>query len=464
MTRGRTKPLFTPIQRNVMTVSGLHGGYLQSTEVKPMEFIQPIAFVARDDETALNLKDELAEWLITEEPVELQFDDEPGRTYFALVQNTIEDFERISILRQGSINFLCLDPYGYGPEIPFLFPSDAVNLTNSGTADADPIFELEVLKPVTFAMIQNQNEEYMMIGRPLSVSEEVVNTKKLLFKEVGDTLDTWTNPPQSVDGGVVSGTMNSDGAGITVPNYGTGDKWHGPALLKEVTPAQDFEVDVHLQMRTTEVSQTARVEVYLYDEGMNVLGKMAIMDNQLRLYQKNGEARFGKWTENPHENYLISSKNYQYAWDYWFGMLRFRRVGNELEFYITRIGTNNKHVYSLKKTFRDTGNEFNGKLKYVQIHIGTHGSTGRAYSAKMFSVSAHELTQATEDQTPYIAQTNDVITFDHLNDEILINGEDRKDLKDFGASYFQLAKGGNALVVHPDDSFETRVKYRNRYR
>lgn len=461
--QGRSKAPFAPINRTLISAPGMDGAFLSSTNLEPMIINQPVAFFVDDNVHALQLKDELASWLFTKEPVPLQFPDEPGRTYFAVVQNTIEDFEKFIDLRQGTIQFLLPDPYGYSDEKPFIFPSDAVNLTNSGTADADPIFELEVLKPVTFAMVQNHNEEYMMIGRPLSVSEEVVNTRKLLFNEVGDTLDTWTTTPTAVDGGVVSGTMNSDGAGITVPNYGTGDKWHGPALLKEVSPAQDFEVDVHLQIRTTDVSQTARVEVYLYDEGMKVLGKMAIMDNQLRLYQKNGEARFGPFI-NIHENYLISSKNYQYAWDYWFGMLRFRRVGNEFEFYITRIGTNNKHVYSLKKTFRDTGNEFDGKLKYVQIHIGTHGSTSRAYSAKMFSVSAYELTKATEDQTPYIAYENDIITFDHVNDEIMINGEDRKDLKDFGASYFQLSKGDNALVVHPDDSFETRVKYRNRYR
>lgn len=463
MTRGRTKPLFTPIKRNVMTVPGMHGGYLQSTEVEPMEFIQPIAFIARDDETALDLKDELAEWLITDEPVELQFDDEPGRTYFALVQNTIEDFERISILRQGSINFLCLDPYGYSDEKPFLFPSDAVNLTNAGTADADPVFELEVLKPVTFAMVQNQNEEYMMIGRPLSVSEEVVNTRTLLLEERGQTLDSWASASTSVDGGVVVGNLSTDNDGITVPNYGTGDKWHGPALIKEVPVAQDFEVEMMLEGRFASVNQTYRVEFYLFDENMNPLGKMAIVENSVGITKVKAEGRIGPFLGRQ-QNYLISGNNYEYNWRTFYGMLRMRRVGNAFEFYVTRVNNENKHVYTLSKKFIDANNEFSGQLKYVQIHIGKFADTPKAANAKINHIKVYELTQATEDQTPYIAQTNDVITFDHVNDEILINGEDRKDLKDFGASYFQLAKGGNALVVHPDDSFETRVKYRNRYR
>src|SRR5690606_25561549 len=285
----------------------------------------------------------------------------------------------------------------------------------------------------------------------------------LLFREDGSTLNTWTSAGTQVDGGIVTGEMNTDGAGITVPDYGTGSAWHGPALIKEVTPVQDFEVSAHLQIRTTAVTQTARVEVYLFDENMNVLGKIALLDNQTKVYRKIGEARIGPFLQR-YENYLISARNYQYNWDYWFGMLRITRVGNMFEFYITRIGTNNKHVYGIKQVYHDSENNYAGKLKYVQIHIGTYGTTGRAYSAKFFSVYAYELTQATEDQTPYIAYPGDVITFDHTTNELLLNGEDAKRLKDFGGEYFDLPKGFTTLTVLPEGAFDTTVRFRPRYR
>src|SRR5690606_38626397 len=140
--RGRQKAPFAPLTRNIITVPGMPGGHLQSTDVEPLVINQPIGFRVKDDEHALQLKDELATWLITDEPVPLQFDDEPGRFYYAVVQNTGDDFEKFAELRQGTIQFLCLDPYAHGDEVIVEFPSDVVTVTNEGTTEADPVFEL----------------------------------------------------------------------------------------------------------------------------------------------------------------------------------------------------------------------------------------------------------------------------------------------------------------------------------
>ena len=69
-----------------------------------------------------------------------------------------------------------------------------------------------------------------------------------------------------------------------------------------------------------------------------------------------------------------------------------------------------------------------------------------------------------EDQTPYIAYPGDVITFDHTTSELLLNGEDVKRLKDFGGEYFDLPKGYTALTVLPEGAFDTKVRFRPRYR
>lgn len=621
MTRGRTKPLFTPVQRNILTVPGMPGGHLSSTEIEPISFIQPIAYVAKDDNHALRIKDELAEWLITDKPAPLQFDDEPGRTYYAIVQNTIEDFERIAVLRQGAINFLCLDPFSYGKEQSYPFssvpmddgvgrnlirnsdfsdgttgfvlyqppsfngtvsfeegiikitspdssfggfyvaygyrpqtlagqhytitiwakgsgtmyigqekvsggqatvvvssdefmpyshsyspdetsnnpysfyvnsktdgiyvnsiklekgdiatdptpapedrPSDILTLNYGGTAPASPIFELEVLKPVTFAMVQNQFEEYQLIGTPLEADMETVDTRKLLIEERGETLDTWSNTPTKVDGGVVAGRLSTDNDGITVPSYGPDTKkWHGPALIKEISPSQDFEIEMMVEGETGKPDQTYRIEFYAYDENMNVLGKMALLDKSLGINNKIAEGRIGGY-EGRQQNYLISSQNYSYGWPFFFGMLRLRRIGNQFEFYVTRVANNTKHVFSLKKLFTDNNNEYMGKLRYVQIHIGKWADSARAYAPKILHIKVFKLAQETVDQTPYIANPGDKITLDNLKKEILINGEDAKNLKDFGGSFFNLHKGDNQLVVHPSNSFKATAKWRNRYR
>src|SRR5690606_6574232 len=364
----------------------------------------------------------------------------------------------------GVISFICPDPYKYGPELEAIFPSDVVTLTNRGTAEAEPIFELEVKEPVTFAMIQNQDDEYMMIGKPVSVETEIVNTKKLLFEERGATLNEWTSQGTAVDGGNVSGQFGYDGTGITVASHGTGERWHGPAVMREITPIQDFEVEMICQGITDAPDDTFRMEFYLYDEYFNVLGKMAVLDNDARLYRIKAEGRVGPFIEYFGSNYLITEQNYSYHGGYFYGLLRFRRVGNRFELYVTRLDNNLRHINSYTASYIDTNNQYAGRLRYVQIHTGMFAGTQNPYSSRINMIRVYELAQVMEDQTPYIAYPGDVITFDHTTSELLLNGEDAKRLKDFGGEYFDLPKGYTALTILPEGAFDTKVRFRPRYR
>lgn len=465
MTRGRTKPLITPVQRNLLNVSGMHGAHLQYSEVDAMPFNQPIAFIAKNDAHALKLKDELAEWLITEEPAELQFDDEPGRTYYAIVQNTIEDFERIGIMRQGSISFLCLDPYAYGEEDAKEFTSDTVIINNPGTAPADPIIELEVEESTTFAMVQNQNQEYMMIGTPIEDDVEVVNGKELILSENGSTLDTWNSAGTRIDDwiGNISGKMRYDGTGILAESYGTGEKMHGPAVIKEIPPIQDFEIDTTFDIISNFEIDNYRMEIYMFDEGMDMLGKMGVNDNNRNLWRRNGLGRVGEYVDNS-TRYVIGGGNYQQddLKKVSLMYLRVKREGKKVTFYIAEI-RNGRHHATLTRSM-NVSSDYLGKLKYVQLFIGNWKDRNRTFRTRINYVNVYELAQNTVDNTPYILYPGDIVTFDHVNEEILVNGEDRKDLKDFGGSFFSLTKGENQLIMHPANSFFGNVKFRPRYR
>ncbi|ARK32126.1 distal tail protein Dit [Halalkalibacter krulwichiae] len=463
--QGRSKPPFAPVRRNIVTVPGMPGAHLQSSQTDVMVINQPVGFVEPNDEYALQYKDEIASWLFTNEPVPLEFDDEPGRTYYALVQNTIEDFDKFVKQRQGTIQFLCLDPFSYGPEYQAEFPEDAATLSNFGTADADPIFELEVLKPVTFAMVQNQANEYQMIGRPSEVDEEVVDTKKSILEESGDTLGSWNTSPVQVDQfGIVAGQMTFDGSGIIASNYGSGITYTGPAVIKEVSPAQDFELVANIDTRTDLRAETLRIEIYMFDESMKLLSKIGILDSNSNQHRRIGLGRVGEY-DGFGVRYPIYSGNYRHD-DFGKSSLfnmRVKRVGKVYEFYIAQV-VNGKHQDTLLNSYHDFNEEYLGRLKYVQLYISRHGSHPSPYLARINNIRVFELSQVTTDQTPYIAYTGDIITFDHKEAELLINGEDRKDLKDFGGNYFKLRAGFNQLVIHPEDSFKTSVKYRERFR
>src|SRR5699024_11022627 len=167
----------------------------------------------------------LASWLVTADPVPLVFDDEPNRTYYAVVQNTIDDFSRMerSVLRQGTIQFLCLDPYGYGQQHTYnLSPTVAVE----GTTETYPTFDLTVKKDTPLISIANRSnmDDYgdplaVILGTDVSVDEEPQERKTLILHDTMQSTSGWTGA-ENVDSGYVTGQMGVDDEGFYVERWG----------------------------------------------------------------------------------------------------------------------------------------------------------------------------------------------------------------------------------------------------
>ncbi|MGM8212641.1 distal tail protein Dit [Virgibacillus sp. W0430] len=461
---GRQKSPFATINRSLITVPGMDGAYLSSTKVEPFVIQQPIGFIVDDNTHALDLKDELASWLYTEKPVPLQFDDEQGRTYYAVVQNAIEDFEKFAELRQGTIQFLCVDPYGYGEEKNVNFTSDTATIENLGTAESDPIFTLDVLQPTTFAMVSN-GEEYMMIGEMLDADDIAFNKEELILHDTCSTTTGWTSAAE-VEGGIVAGTMVSDGSSFKATDYGAGTGWHGPSLKKSLSePLTNFRAEFLIEQVGTYAADVGNVEFYLLDVNNNVVGSIRMRDANTGMQLNEANARVGSF-ENGH---LLIANDYgnRYAtWANFSGILRLQRANNRWQAYVALIDDNGNHHSTMTRAFEDTEGLYAADIAQIQVHI----ATSKEYTPtqqKINDIKIYKLNQ--REGIPYIADVGDKIIFDHMHDNITINGEsifgEENDIrKDFGADYFKLKSGFNSLTVLPEGAFDTSIKFRERYR
>lgn len=454
-----------PNNLTLIDVPGAHGAYLAGSKIGVRD-VEIGLQLSEDSIKELDDKKHLIYTLFySTEPFTIIRDFKNLEIY--VIQEDPYDIDNITC-SDGDIDIKLkmLDPYLYGPQKTLTFPADIVMVTNKGTAEADPIFELTAKKKTTFAMVSNGDEEYNLIGKPADVDEKVVNEKTLLFDERGDTLNTWTASGTATDNGKVTGSLAADGTGIVVQSYGTTDKdeWHGPALMKEITPIQDFEIEMRCRAETTNANQTYRIEFYLFDEHMNVLGKMAIWDKSAARIQFAAEGRYGPFFGTG-IHYPIYSANYLKMDKHFHGMVRMRRIGKRFEFYVARMGLSSSglHYDTMTKVYNDVANEYQGRLKYVQIHIGKYRGTSNANLPRINAIKAYKHTSAKVDQTPYVMNAGDVLTFDHKAKDILLNGESRKDLKNFGGSFFKLKKGDNMLLVTPEDTFDTKVKFQEKF-
>src|SRR5690606_15445792 len=175
------------------------GALLSYTDVQVRVITVPVLVKAENISDLQKVKEDMANWLIHDEPKELVFKDEPDRVYYALVDGELE-LDEIFSTGRGEITFICPDPFKYGSEKVYQTDQDTFIIENEGTAPAKPIFELTAKEPVTFAMISD-GERYNMIGRPADVEQEVVNERILKLEERGETLNEWTSQGTAVDGG-----------------------------------------------------------------------------------------------------------------------------------------------------------------------------------------------------------------------------------------------------------------------
>lgn len=461
---GRKRQVYN-LKRNFLYVPGRPGAYSESTDIDVKVIEEEVILIAQDREDLQKIKEDLAAWLITDEPKELIFDDEPDRVYYALVDGTFDPDDFVN-LGSGTITFVVPDGCKYGPELIATFPSDVVSLTNRGTADADPIFELEVKEPVTFAMIQNDKNEYMMIGKPYDLTQQkpYIPEKRVFWHEM-DTTVGWTTPA-TVENGEIAGNITSNGYKFIASSFGTGQNWHGPALKTSIpeAPLQNFKIDVIAEFFNVNQKGNimGRLEIDLLNDADEVVAKLALTDVYPWSNIVIGQARAGKADSLNH--YLINEYgDYTWVWNDFYGVLRILRKGNQWEAYIAKVMSDSGRHHSQRFVrWTDHDGIVTDEITQVRIYMAQFADKPAARMA-VHDIKIWRLEEK-QDEVPYIADEGDIITFDHKEKLILLNGEPRKDLKDFGASYFTLKPGENQLIVMPENSFDVKCRYRERFK
>ncbi|WP_096269508.1 distal tail protein Dit [Paucisalibacillus globulus] len=462
--RGRQESPYAPINHTMVHVPGMAGAHFVSTETDVLYVSQPVGFKVENEEHEQELLDELKKWLITTDDVEIQFDNVPGKTYIGRVTASMNDYSRQGNLRSGTLTFLC-KPYKYGPELSFQVPSHNISLTNNGTAEATPIFELEVLAPITFAMIQNQNNEYMMIGRPFDESESPIERYTSVFVDNASTLTGWAVVPggTQIDGGIVGGNMGVQGGyAFYAQTFGENPNgWVGPAIKKSLTkPVQDFRMVMDMEMLNRQ-GNVGKVVIALLDELDNVICSVQMVDAANSAWKNRAIVRVGNSQNGTN---LIDHAPEQGGWNDFRGILRMERIGNQFLAYVARVQEDGNHTGRLNsQPYYDTLGEFQAPVAQVRVYIAKSKSYA-PFPMFFHGGNVWEINDLGVNQVPYIADIGDKIVFDHTkNGEVLLNGEPFEDI-DFGSSFFKLEKGTNQLVTQPSNAIKTKVRYRERYR
>src|SRR5699024_9183442 len=121
----------------------------------------------------------------------------------------------------------------------------------------------------------------------------------------GTNMTGWIKEGNVVDGGIVSGNMESNGSRFQAESFGSGSNWHGPAIKRSLPETlTDFRIKTRIAFGNTRNNYIGRIEMYLLDVNGETVAKIALKDNQGARQLAIGEGRAGNLDNG---KYVISN-------------------------------------------------------------------------------------------------------------------------------------------------------------
>ncbi|GCF71747.1 hypothetical protein BC2903_55660 [Bacillus cereus] len=421
--------------------------------------------------------DELNGLLDTEEPVKITFTDEPDIVYYGIKESVEETLEKSNI-HQATITLICPMPYKLGNEKTVDFENDGrgliANIQNKGSAESEPIIEIEVENPSTFLDVWNKSvylpnkEDYFRIGYPLQVNQLPVEWKQRVMWDEMSTTVGWTSVSQfeNTKGG---GTFKSNGHQFYVEDYGDQNYKgnHGAIAKKSIPsgPLQDFIMDAYVRFNCSSYVQMGQVEVALLDETSKPVVRLSLNDVYWEAEETFGVAKIA-YPGHPAEQMMIHTRGmYPWTWNNFYGKLCVYRIGNEWEFYIAKFayGTEIDDA-GAKARWVDKDGILMNKIAQVQISICQWWNNNPAVLMTVDDIKIWKVNQNTSNNPPYIVGKGDKVQIDTAKSLVSINGSSAINLKELFSDYPKITKGQNKLEIMPANIGTAKVKYRERFR
>ncbi|MEB8792760.1 phage tail family protein [Bacillus cereus] len=473
---GRKRPSWAPVKRKLVRVPHRAGALFLHTETEERRIDVPLVIKAAKDMADLQkVKEDLADWLYTEQPAELVFDDELDRTYLALIDGSV-DLDEIVNRGKGVITFVCPMPYKLGKQNTHSFSQNGstevtASFVNQGNIEAPAIIEIEAQKPSTFLDVwfgeYPYNRDYFRIGYPLKTEQlPVERNQRLIWDEMATTVG-WSKVSSMEDGNPI-GEMKSDKYQFYCSDFGTsaGKGWHGAAVKKSIPggPVQDFIMQAHVTCKSKKINEMGRVEIAILDENSKVLSKIAMSDVFWQAEQNFGTMVIGYDNKPGKTGLIYESGDYPNTWNQYFGRLWIARTGNVWEAYISKFlpGTEKDDSERFAR-WTDEKNDHMEKAAQIQISIMQWQDVPPVEAMTVSDLKFWKVNLNTQNNPPYIFETGDKIIIDKEKSLVTINGKKAINLKDFFSNFPTVIRGENRIDIMPPDVKAT-VRYRERYR
>ncbi|HDR7617040.1 TPA: phage tail family protein [Bacillus mycoides] len=472
---GFSRPAWAPIERDILKVPAKAGGYLLQTNTDVRTIKVPVVLKS-SAATMQKTKEDLANWLVTDNPCELIFDDEPDRTYMAVIDGE-DSLEELIFRGKGELIFICPNPYKLGAVQTKQFQNNVdgnlqADINNPGSVESNPVIDITVGAQSPFLDVWN-GDDYFRLGYPTAVKTKVVKQDERLIWDEMTNLTIWEAITGKIGIYKSSGAMKVwQGYAFTPNSYGTGanDEWHGPFMKRTIPNTsgviQDFKLDVQMNFQSEHWNRMGKTVVMLLDANDNVIVELAMADEYMSHEMTTAQAIIDpgssrKWIADEMGMYSDTFNDFR-------GHVSVARRGKEWSFYFAKYRKNTEiDDASFVRTWRDNSDSNPMTARPVaKIAVGciAYGTNPPVDVAFIEDVKFWKINTLNVDETPYIFDVGDKIRIDTERSLVTINGKNVIGLKDIFSRFPSVKRGANAIIVRPYNVGSAQITYREMYK
>lgn len=472
---GFSRPAWAPIERDILKVPAKAGGYLLQTNTDVRTIKVPVVLKS-SAATMQKTKEDLANWLVTDNPCELIFDDEPDRTYMAVIDGE-DSLEELIFRGKGELTFICPNPYKLGAVQTKQFQNNVdgnlqADINNPGSVESNPVIDITVGAQSPFLDVWN-GDDYFRLGYPTAVKTKVVKQDERLIWDEMTNLTIWEAITGKIGIYKSSGAMKVwQGYAFTPNSYGTGanDEWHGPFMKRTIPNTsgviQDFKLDVQMNFQSEHWNRMGKTVVMLLDANDNVIVELAMADEYMSHEMTTAQAIIDpgssrKWIADEMGMYSDTFNDFR-------GHVSVARRGKEWSFYFAKYRKNTEiDDASFVRTWRDNSDSNPMTARPVaKIAVGciAYGTNPPVDVAFIEDVKFWKINTLNVDETPYIFDVGDKIRIDTERSLVTINGKNVIGLKDIFSRFPSVKRGANAIIVRPYNVGSAQITYREMYK
>ncbi|HHT7202562.1 MULTISPECIES: distal tail protein Dit [Bacillus] len=476
---GRKRPAWAPIKRNFLNVPGRPGSILLNTETEARQIDVPLMVKAKNIADLQKVKEDLADWLVTDQPCELIFDDEPDRTYLAAVDGEFDSDELVN-RGKGTLTFICSMPYKLGPTQKKVLAIDGggnlkTEFRNIGSIESNPIIDITVGAKSPFLDVWN-GDDYFRLGYPVGIKNKTVDTEERLMWEQFDNLNGWDSHTGKLGIFETTGTIATKSGYAYPTSMGSGSDWHGCFMTKNIPASPtgaiaDFKFDAQMTFKASHWNQLGKTIVMVLDANDEVICQVDMSDSYIGSEYTISHASIGssEFKPVPPAYTLAEEHGEGYGiFNQFHGHFAIRRQGNMWRVYCAKYtpGTEIDGA-AYVKTWYDTDNSnplTKREPKKIAIGFVAYETYPEINDLRISNLKFWKLHKLNVDETPYIFDVGDKIQIDTERSLVTINGTNAIALKDIFSTFPIVKRGQNEVIVRPANVGIAELTYRERFR